>query len=1111
MSKSWKPWHEVVRLREDIKSGELSLAIFAADLYNVVRDAGPSVYRDPREFFSLTYPTAKLRQLARDVVLRLAGKSEKAVRQLALTYGGGKTHTLITLRHLTHDPGSLPRDVVAVQEFLADIGLEPPATRVAVLPFDKLDVEKGMEAVGPSGERRWLRHPWSALAYAIAGDAGLAVLHADGKAEERDSAPAENLLATLLAMPSQQGRATLVLIDEVLMYAREKVALDRSWHDRLVHFFQYLTQAAVKTERCAIVASLLATDVRKNDELGKEIMRDLQTIFRREREEEVQPVEQTDVAEVLRRRFFTSASIAKPEEFRPHVIAALKGITDLDEVTRKRNGQALEEFARSFPFHPDITAVLYGKWTGLEGFQRTRGVLRTFALSLRDAAKWDQSPLVSTNVFLSAPGAETLSEGARELTTIATNEEYDGKRHDWTAIVQGELEKARDIQDEVGGLRHREVEQVVFATFMHSQPVHATARANTRELLSLVGATRPDRIELEKGLRRWTEESWYLDEGTMAEGQAVSAVGPAGSGPRPLPSAWRLGTRPNLRQMHHAATEAIKDALVEAKLLEEIPKVKALTAGASGAGARVHTLPERPKDVEDDGEFHYAVLGPKAASDPGKPSAEARRFVDETTAADRPRVNRNAVVYAVPSRDGLDVARVAIRDYLGWEEVRDQLAKQEIDPIRQATLDANVSAARRAVPSAIQQAYNVVVTVSEKNEVVAFKVAAGDGNLFATIQGDKKARIEATAINAEALLPDGPYNLWREGETARRVKDLVGAFAELTHLPKMLNRRAIEDTVVQGCRDGMFVLRATRPDRSVRTFWRQDVSTSDLDDAGLEVVLPQAAELSEVAPRLLERGVLAGLWPESDTLSYENLISFFGGGRVVQVPKVGYAEPVTIPKVASSVLEEAVRAGVNAGRIWITAGPASLWKEDVPAGIVTLGAILRPTPAPINATELTPESLPAAWVEGESTSALTIATVLSQARGVTLPWPLIRDAIDGALRSGYLELAPGVTGWPVEAPAAKSVILRQKQRSSTSAAGAVQPIRPSNSLVTEATLKPNELQDLADQIAQIQTATVGYDLRFHMRIELAGESIPAEVIQKLNALLQEVTSHFRLG
>ena len=169
---AWTPWHSVVKIRPDLKSGELSLNIFAADLYDVAMGKAKPVYQDAREFFSLTYPTFNLRELAKDVVLRLAGKSEKAVRQLELTYGGGKTHSLITLWHLVSDPGKLP-DLPAVKEFVEHIGMKPPATRVAVLPFDKLDAEKGMEVRGPKGETRWLKNPWSVIAFQIAGADGL--------------------------------------------------------------------------------------------------------------------------------------------------------------------------------------------------------------------------------------------------------------------------------------------------------------------------------------------------------------------------------------------------------------------------------------------------------------------------------------------------------------------------------------------------------------------------------------------------------------------------------------------------------------------------------------------------------------------------------------------------------------------------------------------------------------------------------------------------------------------------------------------------------------------------------------------------------------------------
>ena len=97
----WTPWHEVVKLREDVRTGALSLADFAADLHDVMMQRGTRpIYEDPAKFFAFTYPTLSLRDLAKDVVLRLAGKNTKVIRQLELTYGGGKTHTLVTLRHL---------------------------------------------------------------------------------------------------------------------------------------------------------------------------------------------------------------------------------------------------------------------------------------------------------------------------------------------------------------------------------------------------------------------------------------------------------------------------------------------------------------------------------------------------------------------------------------------------------------------------------------------------------------------------------------------------------------------------------------------------------------------------------------------------------------------------------------------------------------------------------------------------------------------------------------------------------------------------------------------------------------------------------------------------
>ena len=398
----WKAWHEVAKLRDDLRSGDLPLHMFAADLYEVMMQSGKRpIYERPEDFFALTFPTHNLRGLVRDVVLRLAGKNDKAVRQLELTYGGGKTHTLITMRHLVHDPDNLP-DLPAVSEFTETIGQTPPQARVAALCFDKLDVETGCDVRSPDGAVRRLKQPWSVLAYQVAGDEGLKLLHADGKAEERKSPPAENTLTDLLSLPLKSGMGTLILLDEVLLYAKVRCHSEPGFLDMLVGFFQYLTQAATKVEKCCIVASLLSSEPKDQaDMLGKKIVSDLYDIFQRQREEAVQPVEKDDVAEVLRRRLFDPKSVELRGTWPQHVIAALKGIAALDDQTAKQGATAEERYIKSYPFHPELTEVFYTKWAaGIERFQKTRGVLRTFALALREAEKWDESPLVGPAVFL---------------------------------------------------------------------------------------------------------------------------------------------------------------------------------------------------------------------------------------------------------------------------------------------------------------------------------------------------------------------------------------------------------------------------------------------------------------------------------------------------------------------------------------------------------------------------------------------------------------------------------------------------------------------------------------------------------------------------------------
>ena len=294
----------------------------------------------------------------------------------------------------------------------------------------------------------------------------------------------------------------------------------------------------------------------------------------------------------------------------------------------------------------------------------------------------------------------------------------------------------------------------MIAVFLHSQPVGSKAR--TPELLRMVGGSAPDPIELEKGLARWRDTSWFLDDEDIGDGTEDGG----------LPKSWRLGNAPNLKQMHdEACRDRVTEGMVEGRLQKIIGKTKSLTNGASAAGAKVHMLPASPRDVPDDGEFRYAILDPGAVSASGKPSRTARAFLDHTTGPERPRVHRNAVVVATPSREGLDAARAKVRSLLGWEDVSAQLTRpgMTVDPIRAERLRRQIRDATRAVPGVIRQAYGIVVTVNESNQVHAFKLPASGEPLFAEIKGHRKARV--------IWMTNPPATTWKEPVPAGALSD----------------------------------------------------------------------------------------------------------------------------------------------------------------------------------------------------------------------------------------------------------------------------------------------------------------------------------------------------
>jgi len=959
------PWHQLCKLREDVRTGRLTLAEFAADLNAVRTGDAPEVYKDPVAFFSRTYPTYNMKTLVRDVLQRLSGQGGKPVLRIQVAYGGGKTHTLITLLHLA-ESGSQLAGNATVKEFLDFAGVsQSPRARVALLPFDQFDVKEGLVVHGPDGQKRRVMTPWGALAYQLGGDAAFTRV----MEHERDyTPPAEPILVDLLRLPQRDGLATLILIDEAVWYYRQAVNAEPRRLGIIKDFYQVLIQATGKVERAAMVASIIASKIEAADHTGTECLSALEYVFGR-MEEIVEPVVKEDLAEVMRRRLF--ASVAGKEECRPAVDALMAGLQTLPVRSAQKDQQAYNRLLEDYPFHPDLIEVLYQKWTQLSGFQRTRGALRLLAYALREQDGLDPSPVVGPGVLLAK--GEGVSSAISELIKVTE------EKGEWTAILHGELDKAKEVQADFPTLKAGEIEQAVLAIFLHSQPMGQ--KADSHDLYALLAHPQVDAAALTEGLARWRGRSWFLKDD---------------------PDIWALGTTPNLTRMQHWAMERLPETEIDAELRKRVQVARELIA--ADEGVRCHLMPLGPSNISDDVELHYVILGPECPVDPSKPLPQkVIEYFTTTSGPQNPRTYRNSLVALAPDFSKLAGLREQVRRFLAWKSIETGSEFNLLTDVQKKELPRRKTDAQNNLPEQVHATYSILLAVNEQGQVAA-QVISSDRTLGTPFQRIKLAlaeqeRMLTTTLDPELLLPGSYLELWAAGEQSKRVKDLIAAFAQFPRLPRLLRPQVMYDTLVRGVINGTFVLRLVRSDGSVRTIWRTHPTEDDLARAELEVVPPAYAELHDLEPALLVPGQLEGLWPSlTDPVKVSVLGQFFDGQRA--------------PRLASSiVLDKAIHLAVQRGSLMARDATKSYLKEYLPGIDLPPDLELLLPPPPVRGADLSPRALPEVWT-GETAALTDLAAALAKRRGSAVPWVLLADGVSEALANRIFELASLSPAWP---------------------------------------------------------------------------------------------------
>src|SRR5665213_2610440 len=188
--------------RKDVLAGDLKDAIFAADFGDVISGQGaPDVYSNPTLFFQYTHPARDLTKIVTEVFSVLANSETPGLAlRLSTGFGGGKTHTLLTLWHLAKNITN--RELGT--ELLPAIG-RPSSVSVAAIDGAKAGhpvfaQHGGVVVHSLAGE----------LAYQFGGAKAVKTL---GDADDVDAQPTESAVEAFLPKGP-----VLILLDELVMY-----------------------------------------------------------------------------------------------------------------------------------------------------------------------------------------------------------------------------------------------------------------------------------------------------------------------------------------------------------------------------------------------------------------------------------------------------------------------------------------------------------------------------------------------------------------------------------------------------------------------------------------------------------------------------------------------------------------------------------------------------------------------------------------------------------------------------------------------------------------------------------------------------------------------------
>lgn len=764
-----KAWRQVVSPHADIRQGKFDSSVFAADLGEVLSGRGAADYRDATTFFSKTYLTKGLTQLLMDVMNRVGGSGKgEPVIQLQTAFGGGKTHTLLTLYHLFKKPNEVGKRP-EMQEIISSSGLKQiPSVNVACLVGTALDA---------ANERTF----WGEIAYQLDGGKEGKLYSLVAENDRLKTSPGTNTIGKLL----QESGPTLILMDEILVYLIKASGVQcgdgTTLRGNTLVFLQELTGAVSNNPNCCMIATLTSQLAEFMDEGAERAYESLEKVLGRI-EKVRQTVEGVEIYEVIRRRLFED--LGDEDQHRAAAEAYWECYRKLGEdvPAASREPSYRDDIVRAYPFHPELINVLYERWGTIPEFQRTRGVLRLLADVIADLYQSkNNDPLIqsgSINLGNSAVRGELVKHtGTGSVFHSVVDSDISGKNA-----------KAPEIDRQLGSEYAKESvsEKLAQAVFMYSFSGGQQRGATLPQLKLAVLNPEMAPPFVSDALDRMTKRLWYLyhDSGL-----------------------YRFESRPNLNRILVDREEMVRS---------EPDKVRNFARSTlndliGDAQFRVFRYPEEDRDVSDEPRLCLVVLDLNQCATEDGLQDDTEKFVSGIlkNKGKEFRKHSNMLIFLAPDQQRASEVTDAARRLLALRNIDDDKAtKRQLTPEQMNDLNSRLKEAEARLPAALATAYRHVLTPAAKKTLRCFDMGitgfSGKTTLSDRVMEFLIAEQQILDKLDPAIMIGERFGLWPADQDMLKVSTLSDYFSQLTHLPRLNGPAVLPDCIAKGIHRGLF-------------------------------------------------------------------------------------------------------------------------------------------------------------------------------------------------------------------------------------------------------------------------------------------------------------------